>query len=220
MRKSMKLALAIMSLMLAGCGGGMMPLKSDVAQTLRNRQVTLFRVPPASSFSALAFDPNPLTGGALIANAIAGSKGKSLIAKNKIEDPAIALASNLSKELTARYRTKTTSQAKAEDLGDITKKNFPKADLALYVRTNSWRLAYFISDFASHYVEYRAEFALIDVKQDMVLAKGSCKSSPDDPENGLEYDDLVRNNASLLKRELQNAVGFCANLLKYELFPK
>jgi hypothetical protein len=219
MHHSIKMTIAAMSLIIAGCGG-MMPLKPDTAIALKNRQIMLVRVPPASSFSALEFSPNPFLGGAIVANTIAVSKGKNIIAKNNIEDPAIALANNMGKELSARYRTKTTTQAKVKSIGDITKKNYPKADLALYAQTTSWRIGYYISDFESHYVAYRAEFGLIDLKRDEVLAKGTCKISPDDPEKGWDFDYLVGNNASLLKRELQYAVGSCTNLFKNELFPK
>jgi hypothetical protein len=218
MRSSTKLIIAAMSLFFEGCGPGMMPLKPDTAKTLKNRKVTLIRVSPNTSFHALEF--NPVLGGAILSTAIATSKGKSIITSNNIEDPAIALANNLSMELNGRYGTKTTFQAKAKTTGDITQKKYPRTDLALYVQTVAWRLAYYASDFDSYYVEYKAEFGLIDVRQDKVLTEGTCKISPDTPERGMEFDDYTRSNAALLKKEFRNAVDFCTNLFKRELFPR
>lgn len=85
------------------------------------------------------------------------------------------------------------------------------------VQTINWSLGYFPTDWNHYRVIYTAKARLIDSGSKAVLAEGSCVRIPQDNTGAPTYDELLANEASLLKKELSAAADECVKSLRKEM---
>lgn len=82
-------------------------------------------------------------------------------------------------------------------------------DLVLEIRTDQWGFA---PVRLGHYgVTYRGTLRLIDTRTRTLVAEGNCVSLPVDSPDAPSYDELLANNAMLLKADLTSLEQFCTD---------
>jgi hypothetical protein len=64
---------------------------------------------------------------------------------------------------------------------------------------------------------YTAKARLIDTQTRAVVAEGFCKRIPETNTNAPTYEQLLLNDAALLKQELSKAASECVRTLKTEM---
>lgn len=84
----------------------------------------------------------------------------------------------------------------------------------LDVETNKWGLSTFMTDWFHYELHYQASARLIDTESGKVVASGICKDTPDDKASAPNFDQLMIDNAALLKSRLAIAARECVAALK------
>lgn len=211
------LLIAAAGLTLSGCATYQThPITQDGTKALRGQSVavTSRKVP---DFTAMT--PTKAAFGLLGAAAMI-SDGNSIVANNKVQDPANAIASSLSTALSAAYATTVVPTAVATDKDDaptIAAAADASTRYVLDVQTVNWNFVYFPTAWGSYRVIYVARARLIDVQSKTVAAEGVCKRVPEETKDAPSYDDLVKDNAARLKAELTLAAEVCVKSLKAEM---
>lgn len=157
---------------------------------------------------------------ALIGAALMISEGNSLIANNKVADPADAIASSLVTALESAHGAKSTEQRIAVNASDVTEISAAAGGAARFVvdvQTVNWSFGYFPSDWTHYRVIYSAKARLINTSTKATVAEGFCKRVPESNVSAPTYDELTANEAALLKKELSLAVEECVKTLKTEM---
>lgn len=157
---------------------------------------------------------------ALIGAALMISEGNSIIANNKISDPADAIASSLVTVLEDAHGAKSTEQrvmVDSDDVIQITTAANGAAPFVVDVQTINWSLAYFPTDWTHYRVIYSAKARLINTSTRATVAEGFCQRVPESNIGAPTYDELTANEAALLKQELSQAATECLRTLKAEM---
>jgi hypothetical protein len=158
---------------------------------------------------------------AVIGALAAISEGNDLVAANRIDDPADAIAAGLSQALAANHGTRVVSPPIAvngDDVNQIAATAKGKARFVVDVQTFNWGLIYFPTDWTHYRIMYAAKARLIDVESNMVISEGLCKQMAETNANAPTYNQLTGNGAALLKKELGRYAGACVKSLKKEMF--
>jgi hypothetical protein len=91
--------------------------------------------------------------------------------------------------------------------------------LVLEVKTEAWGISAFRADWSRYHVGYALSVELRDERADKVLATGECHvPSPEDPTGAPTYDELLANEAILLKNKINDGATYCARRLTRILF--
>ena len=146
--------------------------------------------------------------------------GNSIIANNNVTDPADAIAIGLAKVLEEAHGSKLVmppATVNTDDAAQISANVNGAARFVIDAQTISWGLSFFPTDWGHYRVIYAAKARLIDVQTKTVIAEGSCKRIPENNMNAPTYDELLANEASLLKKELAAAASECVKTLKAEM---
>ncbi len=174
--------------------------------------------------SFMATTPKNMTF-ALLTGGIAGAammvhNGNKIVKNNQIEDPSYLIARNLSNEFKSKYNAqiidKGLEEKTSNNIDKISEQYRNVADYALDVNTAGWGIIY-IRFNVNHYItQYGTRLRLIDLKNARIIAEGSCHKtgSKREIENPPTYDELLNDNAKILKEELTNAAIACTNLYK------
>ena len=132
-------------------------------------------------------------------------------------DPADAIAAGvgqfLQKDLGSTLVT-TPVAIEADDASQIANSTNGKAKFAIDVQTLNWSFGYFPTDWSHYRVIYTAKARLINVDTKAVIAEGFCKRIPETNANAPTYDELLANEAKVLKQELSIAASECVKSLK------
>lgn len=208
-----KLLIVIACFGIIGCASNnSIPITPDVANTLRNREITTAtRSKP--SFSART------TGKAffgLVGAVLAGVAGNEVVAKYNIDDPAVYIGNKLSTALSTQYGTKISSNTIAvtdNDVQTLSRKN-AGVDLFLDIKTVIWGVNHCMPDMNKYFVTYKAELRLIDIKGGKVLAEGVCNNveyqfPPAAKPTSPTYEELLDNDAARLKAEIGEVADSC-----------
>ena len=143
------------------------------------------------------------------------SAGNKIVADNLIEDPATIIADQLSEELRVKYElVAAEDQSVLVDTTDTQQlaNLYANADLVLDVRTVAWEFLYRPN--LTHYrVIYSVKVRLIDTHRRMTLAEAFCVRKDDDDKNPPTRDELLADQAALLKIRLRDDAGACASEL-------
>jgi hypothetical protein len=140
------------------------------------------------------------------------SEGSSVVTDNKIEDPAIAISAGLAIALRARdsvqivprpLRTNEDDPARIAGLVKGT------ARYVLDVRTTTWNMMYFPTDWAHYQLMYAAKARLIDVDTGRVAAEAFCKQQPESNADAPTYELMLAHGAALLKAKMASAAEAC-----------
>ncbi len=139
----------------------------------------------------------------LIAGAVIYAASEDIAKKYSVPDPAARIGEALAERLAARHGV-----TRAPEGG--------QADLELHVRTNDWKLVYGPVQWTSYapFIYVRAE--LKDARTGKRLAAGNCSfATAQTPRRSL--DDLLANNAALLKGDLETLADKCAEQIAREM---
>ncbi|SEA11529.1 hypothetical protein [Microbulbifer marinus] len=211
-----KLALFSLIVFMAGCAGTKtIPLSADTAPLMEGRMMSGAFADEKPGFAAMTADKAMF--GALGAVAMI-SAGNKIIEENGVEDPASYIYESLAPVLAEQYSLRLlddnsirTSSVKPADLAD----NVNDARLLLDVRTIGWNMGYFPTVWNRYRVGYSAKLRLIDTSTQEVLAESVCsKMSTDESESAPTYDELMADQAALLKSQLLSAADHCVNEFK------
>jgi hypothetical protein len=102
---------------------------------------------------------------------------------------------------------------------DIARPARARARFMLDVETSQWGLSTFATDWFHYELHYQAKARLIDTESGTVVASGECKDVPDDKAKAPNFDQLMIDNAALLKQKLASAANECAAALKAKMLP-
>lgn len=171
--------------------------------------VTSYKAPDFTAFTAgkAAF--------AILGAAAMISEGNEIVQQNNIEDPAIAIGKGLQEKLKASKNTvpvATPLAVTSDDLSGILSKN-TDAQYIIDYQTLNWMFNYYPTDWSHYKVSYGGRLRLIDVATKAVVAESGCTAVQGDDKNPPTKDQLLDNNAQLLKSYLAKAASDCVDLL-------
>jgi hypothetical protein len=86
------------------------------------------------------------------------------------------------------------------------------------VKTESWGLTYFRGNWDHYRVRYEASVELRDSHDQRVIAAGQCLSLPDDWTKAPSYEQMLGNQAYVLKKYLEDGAAFCSQKFFKDLF--
>ncbi len=150
--------------------------------------------------------------------------GNKIVKENEIEDPAMALSDNIAASLKSKYDVKIiddkTPKEVSGSVSKISDQYRNSADYALDIRTASWILMYVPMKTNHFKILYSSKLKLIDLKISKVVAEGFCffDSSSNKQDKLPTYDELLSDNAKVLKQKLSSATEFCSNSFKNNAF--
>ncbi|MBP7880249.1 MAG: hypothetical protein KAZ75_02050 [Acinetobacter sp.] len=154
---------------------------------------------------------------ALLGLAAQISSGNKIINENQVEDPAIYIANELAKTLESQlgitHITTSTSTTTTNNIKTLAEQH-KEADILLDVQTTYWQSIYYTSDWNNYRVVYAAKLRLIDTKNKKVIAESICSKKQDDKKNSPSYDQLIANNAAVLKAALKSHADECISEFK------
>lgn len=148
------------------------------------------------------------------------SAGNDIIQKNNVSDPADAIAIGLAKTLEESHGSRLVMppiMVSTDDAAQVAATTNGAAKFVVDVQTINWSFGYFPTDWSHYRVIYTAKARLIDSETKIVVAEGFCKRIPDTNTNAPTNDELLANEASLLKKELSTAADECVKSLKGEM---
>lgn len=148
------------------------------------------------------------------------SEGNSIVSKNNIADPADSIALGLAKSLEAAHGSRLVTPPVFVDTDDATQivtRINGAARFVIDAKTINWSFGYFPTDWSHYRVIYSAKARLIDTQTKAVVAEGFCKRIPENNTNAPTYDQLLSNEAALLKHELAAAASECVKSLRAEM---
>jgi hypothetical protein len=148
------------------------------------------------------------------------SEGNKIIAENKVNDPSLKISADLASHLEEQLGVQLLARPIAvndDDIHKIVDAAGASTHYVLDVKTFMWGMSYFSTDWTHYHVIHTARARLIDSKSKTVLAEGFCTRPSPSNTNAPTYDELVANNATLLKQESLNASETCIANLKMEM---
>jgi hypothetical protein len=163
--------------------------------------------------------------GAAIAGAIAGAatsspSGKSeLISKTNFADPALGISQTLVKAIQSRIDIQVvpaTSKPGDDSIESIVA-TAPGADWTMEVKTHSWSMVYFPTDWSHYRVSYRSTLRVLDVASKRVLSESVCQYAQGEKRRP-SLDQLVAKDASLLHFYFQQAQFECTDQFAAKVF--
>jgi hypothetical protein len=163
--------------------------------------------------------------GAAIAGGIAGAATSSsydksmLISKTSFADPALSIALALTTAMKSRMDVQVLPVAgkPANDSIESVLAVAPSADWALEVKTHSWSMVYFPTDWSHYRISYRSNLRVLDVASKRVLAESTCQLTQGEKRRP-SLDQLVAKDASLLHFYFQQAQFECADQFATKVF--
>jgi hypothetical protein len=160
--------------------------------------------------------------GGAVAGASIVSAGNKIVDENHVEDPTPQLAHAIATDL-AVFDDLTVHEskgviAKTSDPAELVKL-YPGNDLILDVYTTMWSFGYFPTNWSHYKVFYAVKLRLIRASDSKVLAEGFCnRGNEQTADSAPTYDELLANNASLLKHRLGDLSQACGKELKDKVF--
>jgi hypothetical protein len=147
------------------------------------------------------------------------SAGNKIVVDNNIEDPASFVADQLRHALENKYGLVTAAgTAPLADSMDTRKlaSLYSAGDFVLDVQTVNWSFQYRPN--LTHYrVMYSVKVRLIDTHGAKLLAEAFCYRKDDDDKNPPTHEELLADQAALLKTRLHDHAAQCAGELTNKL---
>jgi hypothetical protein len=210
------LALAC-ALMLAGCATvNHTPLSVDRSAQLAGKTVTMTRhaAPDFAAFTAGKAVFGGFGAMAMIA------EGNEIVRMHQIADPATSIGQGLIERLGSARKVKAlppaTLQATSDDAASLATA-YPGADYLVDVKTVQWMFNYYPGDWSHYRVTYGARVRLIETSTRQVLAETLCQAVQGDDKQPPTKEQLLDNQAALLKEYLRRAATGCVDVLSREL---
>lgn len=206
--------LAVLGLLMAtvACSGPeTVRLTDNPGVSLAGKELHSTREAPPS-FTAMT----PAHGAFAVVGVVAAiAEGDTLVAQAGIENPAATIEDAIAQHLRSRYRAAGSGQPlsfeddKPGDLAAWARENNVR-DLIIDVETNGWGFIYQGFNFGSYTVNYSAMFRLIDSSSGEIVAQHFCiGNSHEEPEGAPSHEDLLANDAALIKSLLDERARAC-----------
>lgn len=214
------------------------PIADNCANDFRNHKVacTARQIPDFFAQSGGKAAAGAIFGaiGSGIADASMTSEGNKIIRENGVKDPANYIADQLVSSLAEKYQLNQVNEngsiLESDDVKDISTL-YKSADYVLDVKTVKWEFSS-PNKYASHYyVIYEAKLRLIDTNQKSIVAEGYCRPykyekrkemgqdfflvTSDNP--NFSYDELIQNDAEVLKNQLKVNADSCVDFFKKDI---
>ena len=206
-----KFAAVLLLASLAGCATvDKVAIDPTAATALRGK--TLVRTSRAAVPDFAAMTPGKASF-AIVGSLAAISAGNELIKTNHVPVPAAAISQAISEQLQGARGMRLVADPVAvgsRDVAQIAAAAAGKADYVLDVETVGWRFGYFSMSWNHYKVGHQAQGRLIDVANKKIVAQGNCSRDPAYSDSLPTYDQLVANQAAVLKKELDAAARECA----------
>jgi len=157
----------------------------------------------------------------LIGAAAMISSGNSIVAENGIVDPAGSIGEQLREVIAGKLGL--VAVASAGPLADSTDTArlsalYSSADIVLDVQTVNWSFVYRPNIGTQHYrVIYSVKVRLIDTHQKSLLSEAFCVRNDDNDANPPTHDELLANQAQILKVRLAAHGQECVGELKQKV---
>jgi hypothetical protein len=195
------------------------PLDEATAAQLQGKTlvVTTHKVP---SFTAATAGKAGLLGGLLGAAAMI-SAGNKMVKDHSIQDPAIIVRDEVSRAIAAKYgMTITPSDSKIIEVGKVDKiaAIYPDANYILDVQTGMWAHWYYPTKWGTYWLMYTAQVRLIDVNKKTVVSSMFCNVDTKKNENAPSREQLLENNAALMKDTFSMLGWNCASMASKQVF--
>lgn len=191
------------------------PLSQEASMQLQGKTLALTHYPTAD-FAAFTAGKAAF---AVIGAVAMVSEGNSIVKENGIQDPAVELSQKLADKLVAVRGVNivpTQAVAKSDEAKALVE-TYPGAKLLLDVKTFNWMFNYYPSDWSHYKVTYGARVRLIDAANKEVIAETMCRTVQGDDANPPTKDQLLQNQAALLKEYINKGVTACVDVLAKNL---
>lgn len=201
------------------------PMTPENSVLIKNKKVAIIHS-KKPDFAAITYGNMmwaAFTGG-IIGSIKMTRDGNKIVNDNAIEDPAIVLSKNLAADFGKKYNVKIIEDSVVKDISydaeKIAKEYRNIADYALDLRTINWSFGYLPMRPDSFRVIYSSKLRLIDTQNSKIIAEGFCARIPEGEQtrNAPSYNQLLFNNAQILKDELVKSASYCTDLLKEKVF--
>lgn len=142
-----------------------------------------------------------------------------MVNEHSIIDPALSVSSIMTSAVAAKLSSSSTTFVR--DAGDDSMAEL--SEVAHYkgnifdVETITWRLGYFPLDESHYRVQYFARARLIDASAGRLIATSDCAYTSDNDHPSPTYNDLLANDAALLKQKLSAAAMKCTETFSRDL---
>lgn len=201
--------LIVLAVLAAGCVSTKNVPVSDEAMTSMNGKSLAVAKRDRPKFAAMTAGKAMF---GLVGAAAMIEAGNRIVAENNVNDPAVYIANVLAADLAresglvvdASLDAVTDSKDVAELAGE-----YQQYDYLLDVRTVDWSFGYFATDWNNYRVMYSAKLRLIDTRNRKVVAEGFCSRIPEKSDGAPSHEQLLANQAQLLKSELSLAAEHC-----------
>jgi hypothetical protein len=183
----------------------------------RTLQRSLYPKPDFAAYTA------GKAGFGMIGAALIIQAGNEIVREHAVEDPAARISQEAAQTLVERYGLQlSTSEPKvsqSDDIGALVQ-TYGEADLILDVKTINWMFIYFPTDWSHYRILYSARLRVIDRQQKTVIGEGFCayKQEYEDTKKAPTRDELLKNDAEGLKRELAKAGDYCITFFRSGTF--
>jgi hypothetical protein len=148
------------------------------------------------------------------------SAGNKLVKANDIADPAVAIAAKLGPLVADRFKASATTSLADHDKDDDTAKDAAAAaankGLVFDAETSGWEFMYFPTDWTHYKILYTVRARIIDGPTGAVVASAMCSyNSEKETDIPLPtYDELMADQAALLKEKLAHAGALCGDIMQ------
>ncbi len=217
MRKSFFALILAFSCLPAVAKDKVIPLSQEDAEKLAGKTIAL-TVHERPSFSAMTAGKASfalLGAGAMIA------AGNKLVDENEVQDPAGIVRTQLVSSLQDAYAIQflpvdeaVTKATKPKELAAL----HPDADYVLDVRSGGWMFAYYPTRWSNYWVGYSVQVQLVDTQDGRQVSNLACNSNTQDNPVPITRDELIADEARLLK-DITASLGWkCYQLLAEQQF--
>jgi hypothetical protein len=186
-------------------------LPQDIVTQLTGKKIALTKYQPTDFYAMTAAKATLGLIGALVSKA----EGNHIVETRKIEDPAQKISADLADRLVAQRGMILVSGKDvfaSSDNVDTLVSSYPGADYLVDVKTTRWSYNYFATDWDHYRVMYNSRFRLIDTATKIIIAEGACTLTQTDALHPPTGDQLLANNALLLKGYLNKTAVECADI--------
>ena len=175
-------------------------IDKSLAQTLHGKSlvITSSRIPKFGVTTSFVFNGDPI------------DNGNKLIRKYNLTDPAVAIVNSVSNKLSNTFSMKTMPPTRYEEYDPIEflANKYSKNDYVLDIRTSNWSMGFNLAKKGQYRVFYSSTLFLIDTKTGEVVAENLCTINT--PESKTHtYKQYIKNNAFILKQELDSITHHC-----------
>ena len=210
---------ALLVLIVSACANVQVkPLGKSSDSLLQNKTMVVVNYGPGPFVAMTAGK----AGFGLLGAAAMYQSGRNLVIKHNIKDPAVKIRENLIGALQQKYNIKriASSIAPLEDksLSSVKRAYKNAADVIFDYRTFEMGFLYYPTKWGRYRIKYMAILRLIDAKSGNVIASSNCFTLQGDDKNPPTRNQLLANNAEVLKMYLGRSVGVCTKLIKTKIF--